>query len=246
MKKQHIPYTYLIGWTKHNKWYYGVRYAKLCHPSDLWVEYKTSSNYVEEFAKQYGDPDIIQIRKTFSDVNSARKWEEKVLIRMNVIREEKWLNKSNVKSIDPTCVARGDAHWTRNTSNIADKLKDSGALLHSEAALNKIKGSNHYTKKENWDSSTHGMKRPEVKEKLSKSVSGDNHYTHKLNYDNSNHYAKRPEAKEKRAELNKLLFTGYKHKLKSCSGCQREIAANNYPQHLKKCKLFTDLIDSNK
>ncbi len=25
----HIPYTYLIGWSKHKKYYYGVRYANV-------------------------------------------------------------------------------------------------------------------------------------------------------------------------------------------------------------------------
>ena len=25
------PYTYLIGWTKLDKWYYGVKYAKIAH-----------------------------------------------------------------------------------------------------------------------------------------------------------------------------------------------------------------------
>ena len=90
--KTHIPYTYLIGWSKFNKWYYGVRYAIGCTPNDLWVDYKTSSKYVHEFTKLHGDPDIIQIRKTFNNIESARKWEETVLIRMKVIKEDKWLN----------------------------------------------------------------------------------------------------------------------------------------------------------
>ena len=38
------PYTYLIGWSNLNKFYYGVRYGKGCHPSDLWVKYFGSRN----------------------------------------------------------------------------------------------------------------------------------------------------------------------------------------------------------
>jgi hypothetical protein len=38
-----ISYTYLIGWSKLDKWYYGVRYASNCNPDELWVKYKTSS-----------------------------------------------------------------------------------------------------------------------------------------------------------------------------------------------------------
>lgn len=88
----YTPYTYLIGWSHHNKWYYGARYAKGCHPSDLWVKYFTSSKYVNEYRKKYGEPDVIQIRKTFNSHDETLKWEEKVLKRMNVSKENKWLN----------------------------------------------------------------------------------------------------------------------------------------------------------
>lgn len=89
------PYTYLIGWTNHNKWYYGVRFAKDCHPSDLWTSYFTSSTYVSDYRKLYGEPDIIQVRKTFSNKHDALLWEEKVLSRMNVVSNEMWLNRHN-------------------------------------------------------------------------------------------------------------------------------------------------------
>jgi len=29
-----IPYTYLIGWPEHNRYYYGVRYANGCSPEE--------------------------------------------------------------------------------------------------------------------------------------------------------------------------------------------------------------------
>lgn len=87
-----IPYTYLIGWSKHNKWYYGVRYRRGCNPSDLWNPYKTSSRYVHEFVKMYGDPDIIQVRKTFNESKSAHLYEQRVLNRLNVLSSDKWLN----------------------------------------------------------------------------------------------------------------------------------------------------------
>lgn len=85
-------YTYLIGWSKHNKFYYGVRYAKNCHPNDLWKTYFTSSKYVAEFRKEHGEPDIIQIRKTFNDPKFARIWEHKVIKRSNIIRKSNFLN----------------------------------------------------------------------------------------------------------------------------------------------------------
>jgi len=87
------PYTYLIGWTKHNMWYYGVRYAKNCHPNDFWKEYFTSSNYVKDFRKFHGEPDIIEIRKVFEDREDAIRWEQKVLLRMKVVKSNHWLNR---------------------------------------------------------------------------------------------------------------------------------------------------------
>ena len=88
-----IPYTYLIGWTERNLWYYGVRYANHCNPKDLWVFYFTSSTYVKRIRNLYGEPDVIQVRKVFKDDISARTWEYKVLKRLNVEKKNKWLNK---------------------------------------------------------------------------------------------------------------------------------------------------------
>ena len=102
-----MAYTYLIGWSKFNKFYYGVRFSKNCRPEDLWVTYFTSSKHVKTFADLYGDPDIIQIRKTFEDENKARLWEEKVLKKMKVVKNDKWINKTDNISIDSECALKG-------------------------------------------------------------------------------------------------------------------------------------------
>ena len=96
----YTPYTYLIGWSKLNKWYYGVRYATKtkclyesgCHPDDFWVKYHTSSEVVTAFRKEHGEPNFIKIDKTFSNADDAKAWEEKELVRLNVVKEDKWLN----------------------------------------------------------------------------------------------------------------------------------------------------------
>jgi hypothetical protein len=88
-----MPYTYLIGWSKFNIFYYGVRYSKKCNVNDLWVQYKTSSKYVHEFTKNNGDPDIIQVRKVFDNKDLALKWESKVLKRMDVVKDCRFLNR---------------------------------------------------------------------------------------------------------------------------------------------------------
>lgn len=89
-----IPYTYLIGWSKHNKFYYGARWAKDCDPSDLWKTYFTSSIHVKQHRQQYGEPDVIQVRKTFNNIEQCRLYEQKTLQRLNVLYNNKWLNKN--------------------------------------------------------------------------------------------------------------------------------------------------------
>jgi hypothetical protein len=92
------PYTYLVGWSTVNKYYYGVRYAKDCNPNDFWVSYFTSSRYVKELRKNLGEPDLIQIRKIFNKANDAILWEHKVLRRLNVVKNPHWLNKYDGKA----------------------------------------------------------------------------------------------------------------------------------------------------
>ena len=135
----HIPYTYLIGWSKHNKWYYGVRYAKGCKPEELFVTYFTSSSHVRTFTKENGHPDIIEIRKTFDNQKTARDWEYRVLKRIKVITQDKWLNKCanefpfNIKDKSymksdsyRAAISRankGKPAWNKNKSNETQKGK---------------------------------------------------------------------------------------------------------------------------
>ena len=93
-----ICYTYLIGWSKENKYYYGCQYGKKAHPSNIWVTYFTSSKYVKSFALKYGKPDIIQIRKTSNSPEKIKIWEDTVLRRIGATFSDKFLNLSNNNS----------------------------------------------------------------------------------------------------------------------------------------------------
>lgn len=90
----YTPYTYHIAWTGLDKHYYGVRYAKGCHPDDLWRDYFTSSAVVAEYRQTHGEPDVVEIRKTFTCSEKAQAWEVKVLQRLDVLHSDKWLNQS--------------------------------------------------------------------------------------------------------------------------------------------------------
>lgn len=95
-----MPYTYLLGWSRHNLFYYGVRYAAKADPSDLWTTYFTSSKYVKELRKVLGEPDVVEVRRTFSDRKAAMVWEHTVLRRMKVVHDPRWINKTDNAAID--------------------------------------------------------------------------------------------------------------------------------------------------
>ncbi len=90
-----MSYTYLIGWPDHDKWYYGVRYAKGCHPDELWITYFTSSKHVKRFSAKHGAPSVIEVRSIFDAAEKAVLWEQKVLRRMNVEKDKRFLNAKN-------------------------------------------------------------------------------------------------------------------------------------------------------
>lgn len=112
MRNDTVAFTYLIGWSYNNKWYYGVRYASGCSPEDMWVTYFTSSKYVQHYRELHGEPDVIQIRKTFDDPNKARLYEQKLLKRMKVVERTDFLNMSDHVSCDPYSIS-GDKHWMK-------------------------------------------------------------------------------------------------------------------------------------
>ena len=96
-------YTYLIGWSDLNKWYYGVRWANDCHPEeDLWRSYFTSSKIVEEYRHIHGEPDIIKIDKTFDSKDDAIKYEFNYLTEHNSVKSSIWLNQGAFPVFDNT------------------------------------------------------------------------------------------------------------------------------------------------
>lgn len=83
-----LPFTYLIGWSELNLWYYGVRYAKKCNPSDIMKTYYTSSRRVHDLIIEQGMPDVVEVRRTFDTIDGAKTWEIKVLRRLNVVNKK--------------------------------------------------------------------------------------------------------------------------------------------------------------
>jgi hypothetical protein len=119
------PYCYLIGWSKLNKWYYGRRTAKNCHPSDLWVSYFTSSKHVKKFRREHGEPDVVQIRRVFDNVESCCIWEDRVLEKMKVESNERFLNRrvTNSKWNSTGCV------WIKGVRYTSEEYKEDSSLI---------------------------------------------------------------------------------------------------------------------
>ena len=76
-------YTYRIGWSDLDLYYYGVRtYNRHKPEDDLWSHYYTSSKSVQILREQYSEPDIIEVRRTFDHKRKAVEWEKEVLRRI--------------------------------------------------------------------------------------------------------------------------------------------------------------------
>lgn len=87
------PYVYIIRWTRVNKGYIGVRFAKNCCPSDLFVSYFTSSKTVKQLISEVGLPDQIKIFR-YADKKTALRMEEKFQQRFRVLESDYWLNRA--------------------------------------------------------------------------------------------------------------------------------------------------------
>jgi hypothetical protein len=102
-----IPFTYLVKHVPTNRYYYGVKIKKGCHPYDLWTKYFTSSKKVKGLIKRYGKKSFIfEIRKTFKTQKAALNWEHKVLRRMKVIHRDDFLNQSDNLHVDPKVISK--------------------------------------------------------------------------------------------------------------------------------------------
>ena len=116
-----IYYTYLIGWSKLNTYYYGVKYGKDSNPLNFWKTYFTSSKAVADFRKLNGEPDLLQIRKTFECAESARLWEHRVLKRMRVVYKSEWLNRTDNICFDPVLMSEIGKTKTGDKNNFFGK-----------------------------------------------------------------------------------------------------------------------------
>lgn len=242
-----IPYSYLIGWTNHNKYYYGIRYAKNCHPDDLWKKYFTSSKKVKEFRKKFGEPDIIQIRRTFSNKEDCIAWEIKLLRRINVLEDDKWLN-ANIAGM--LAVEQSNAERVKNGSHNFLKGHPCREKIDKDNKLRAINGEHWSAKNRDvWGKimSKHQQKLGAEGKMWTQSTKGRDfcRKRQQLLLDNGNHHFKDPVFIEKNSNRlkerhNRLLAEGT-HILQKSHTCPHCGKVGNSPSmfrwHFDNCKL---------
>lgn len=102
------PYTYHLFHIPTQKNYYGSRFAKGCHPNDLWVKYFSSSPIIKDLIKQYGkDSFLVKVRKVFECPIKCQHYENKVLRRLGVPYNENWYNRHYGHVYHKDCQSKG-------------------------------------------------------------------------------------------------------------------------------------------
>jgi hypothetical protein len=172
------PFTYIIIFKPTGQFYYGVRYAKNCHPSDLWTTYYTSSSYIKQLIVEHGkDAFDFEIRKRFASSKKARLWELKVLKRMKVTKHSLSLNKTDTTLIN-------FAQWIWVTKKEQNKFVD---ILELQKYLSEGWATGRYFSPDHRRKNSEGVKRyaslhgsplkgksltPELKKKMSEQRKG--------------------------------------------------------------------------
>ena len=208
----HTPYTYLIGWSKHDVWYYGVQYNKRAHPENLWTTYFTSSKQVKLTREEYGEPDVVEVRRVFTNKDDARLWEHKVLRRIGARKSKRWLNQSDTLHHYPRIPK---APWNKGktlSSEQKQKIRDS------------LKGRSLSAEHREKMSMSHQKRNRSISEETRAKIS-------------SSQLGKTISVKTK--EKMRAAKLGIKKQAIQCPYCDKNVAPHLFDRwHNKNCKFF--------
>ena len=158
-------YTYLVGWSFLNLYYYGSRTSrKTKGPTELMVGYKTSSKIVAGLMRVYGAPDVVVIRRTFESPVKCFEWEKKVLRRIDAKNHPLMLNQHNNVGTNPIhsaeVISKSMRGWMVAKDSEGNKFRvhkndprlKSGELVHHSKGMVSVvddAGNNHYVATDN-------------------------------------------------------------------------------------------------
>lgn len=116
-------YTYSIFCIPEKTYYYGKRSSKERPENDLWISYFSSSTLLKNKVEIYGiDQFIPKIRKLFKSKEEALRWENKLLVRCNVSKNPKFINRWPSPLQEPSRFA-GFQHTSQAKKQIAKSVK---------------------------------------------------------------------------------------------------------------------------
>jgi hypothetical protein len=105
----------------------------------LWKKYFTSSKLVKNIRENHGEPNVIQIRKKFNDKISTRLWEIKVIKRMNIVRDKRFLNQRNPGGLDDFIRKKGSVPWNKGKIGVQKSIFKGVTNRYSDEQLALIK-----------------------------------------------------------------------------------------------------------
>jgi hypothetical protein len=212
-----------------------VRYARKCHPDDLFVKYFTSSKKVHLLIEQEGLPDIIAVRKVFSKTLKARYWEETVLRRIGAVKSKKWLNQHNAGKYFTGGSCKGRVLSILHRAKIGNALR--GKKLNLTLAQREIRRYNVTGVRNGMFGKTHTdeykqkrselmkinnpMFNPEISKKNGELRKGENHpyFGKNLSVDHCRKISESKKRKPKSIEHRKKLSIAQKNKVRSEEHC---------------------------
>ena len=207
-----MAYTYLIGWRKLDKWYYGYR-NKESPQTDLWIEYFTSSKYVKEFREKHGEPDVVRVHRVFPNKDAAMNYEDRFLSRVKAVRSERWLNRARrgVEFRSPEKFSdRSRAKMSASAKRWRENNKKTTTAAMSENARRQISRVN-----------ANGLRAPWTKERCERISSALVGNTNRLGLKNSE-------------EQNRKIAESAKYRpMVCCAICQRVLVVNALSQHAR-------------
>ena len=124
------PFTSIVGWTKANIYYVGVKYAKGCNPSDLGTTYFTSSKKIRAIWA-YIEPDFKCIYP-FDTREEALSFEEVLQREFDVLQSKQFANQTiggKKFCIDDETRSKMSASHTGKTISEKTRAKMSAAKL---------------------------------------------------------------------------------------------------------------------
>ena len=224
-----IPFTYLIKHVPTNRYYYGVRYKKGCHPNDLWTKYFTSSKKVKGLIRRYGKKSFVfEIRKTFKTIIQALDWEHKVLKRIKAIKRNDFLNQTDNKQMN------SGSKEIRKKISLANKgKKRSEEMIRKMKIYNSGKNNGMYGKK-------HSEKTKQKLSKLNKGKKLSEETKEKLRfYAGKNHYMYGKKLSEETKEKIRLGNLGKKHTEEMIKYLSKINKGKNNPMYGRKHSIET-------